>query len=456
MSKQLLGWILAGVAILWWLWYSLYQKWIFVTNSTPEIMKFVPNQFDQFVYFSVDDQLVEYLIKNGSLAMSGEDFKTIAKTIDSMVMYQYLSGDVPYSLLFVKDNWGFSLENAQKLGLIPDAEWYSSKNISKDIIVYGDASSMNFFDNYKDIPVYDNKDLHAYFKDFWSHNVGFVSTPLKSVGNNPLIAQFANTLKYTQVKSTIGEKLSWVLRMQFDSDVLPTIVSDFSPNLMASASSESSIVLEFKKLLELFSVQKSQFSTLASLWLWQVSPEVSTLLTSKDFESLYDVLNGNIMFEMKPSPSMIWMSAKLVFSTPGIYSIVDKLSPVLAWLFSNIVGTGNVTVDKKENKLSFNMISPLLQIETGENQIDIQNSLSVSVAANTETISLFDVASESVLWSTISPTKANTVAVFYSQWPQVNSLVGLPAVEEGTWMVAMEWSVYLDGRNALMIEFKQQ
>jgi hypothetical protein len=71
--------------------------------------------------------------------MSGEDFRGIAKTIDSMVMYQYMTGESAYSLLFVKDNGGFTLEKAQQLGLIPSAEGYESVKVGKDILIYGDT-----------------------------------------------------------------------------------------------------------------------------------------------------------------------------------------------------------------------------------------------------------------------------------------------------------------------------
>jgi hypothetical protein len=46
--------------------------------------------------------------------------------------------------------------------------------------------------------------------------------------------------------------------------------------------------------------------------------------------------------------------------------------------------------------------------------------------------------------------------VFYSQGPQVNSMVGLPVAQEGDSMVALEWSVYLEKRNALVVEFLQK
>lgn len=426
--------------------------------SAPEIMSFVPNQFDQFVYFSVDDDLLDYLVENWSVAVSGEDFRSLAETIDTIVMYQYATGDIAYSVLFVKDNGGFTIEKAQQLWLIPEATGYSSASLGGNIIAYGDEASLGFLKDFQGLKVSQNQDLKTYFKNFWSHNVGFVSTPLQSwLGANPLVAQFANKLKYTQVMSKIGKKISGTLRLQFDGDVLPEIKETFSSSLLSTASSDSSLAFEFHNLLSLFSLQKSQFSSLAGMGLNQVSPEVGWLLTTADYESLYDIFNGQIMFAMKPSPSMIGMSAKLVFSTPWLLPLVDKLSPVLGGLISNVVGSGNVSVEKSSGSVNFKIVSPVLWGEgSGVLEPSLSSSLSVTTIDGKETLSLFDTPSSWTLGQSVQLSHPNTLAIFYSQGPQVNSMVGLPATQEGSWLVAIEGTLYMDGRQALEIEFIQK
>jgi hypothetical protein len=457
MSKQLIGWILAGIAVLWWLGYSLYQKGFLGNNWAPEIMSQVPNQFDQFVYFKIDTDLVDYLIKNGWLAMSGEDFRTISKTIDSMVMYQYMTGETAYSLLFVKDNGGFTLEKAQQLWLIPSAEGYVSVKAGKDILIYGDTGSIAYFQDYRGDTLAQNLDLKQYFKDFWSHNVGFVSKPLKAAGINPMIAQFADKLKYTQVMSKIGDQLAGTLRMQFEENTLPELQDSIRSELITTASVDSSLVIEIKNLLKLFSVEKAQFASLAGLWLWQVSPEIGTLLQTKDYETLYDVLNGQMMFEMKPSDSILWVSAKLVFQNPGFVWIVDALSPVLGGLLSNIVGSGNVSVTKGSGAVDFHIISPLVGLMgSGDTEPQKTSSLSVYSKESHDVLGIFETPSTGTLGKNIKSNHPNTLAVFYSQGPQVNSMVWLPVAQEGSGMVALEGSVYLDKRNALVVEFLQK
>jgi hypothetical protein len=60
----------------------------------------------------------------------------------------------------------------------------------------------------------------------------------------------------------------------------------------------------------------------------------------------------------------------------------------------------------------------------------VKSSLSLYTHNDTEVLSLFESPSTAVLDKNIPTHKPNTIAVFYSQGPEVNSMVGLPVAQE--------------------------
>jgi hypothetical protein len=53
--------------------------------------------------------------------------------------------------------------------------------------------------------------------------------------------------------------------MQFEENTLPEFKDSISSTLISNASIDSSLVIEIKDLLKLFSVEKAQFASLAGL-----------------------------------------------------------------------------------------------------------------------------------------------------------------------------------------------
>jgi hypothetical protein len=66
------------------------------------------------------------------------------------------------------------------------------------------------------------------------------------------------------------------------------------------------------------------------------------------------------------------------------------------------------------------------------------SSLSVYNKDSYDILGIFEIPSTGTLGKNITTKHPNTLAVFYSQGPQVNSMVGLPVAQEGDSMVALE------------------
>jgi hypothetical protein len=82
---------------------------------------------------------------------------------------------------------------------------------------------------------------------------------------NPMVAQFASKLKYTQVLSKIGPAMEGTIRMQFDGEVLPDLKDSFTPTLLSQSAEQSTMIAEIHNLLSLFGVSKESFTALAGL-----------------------------------------------------------------------------------------------------------------------------------------------------------------------------------------------
>lgn len=129
-----------------------------------------------------------------------------------------------------------------------------------------------------------------------------------------MIAQFADQLSYTLVKTRLGDKLSGTVRLLFGKDILPTKDISFTPTMIAQAPADSSVAIEMSGLLSLFAVEKSQFTMLATLGLGQANPNISAAMTTADYERMYDMLDGQMLLSVSPSPSLFGMSAQLMTS----------------------------------------------------------------------------------------------------------------------------------------------
>ena len=438
----------------------------FWSSKLPDILGYVPAEFDQIVYIDVNSDLADYVSKtNTNPDIDATVLADLHTKIKSIVMYQWYDGTTPHGLVIMHSLVDDADTIAKQLGLLPDDPTYIAKVLADNITAYGDQAALDFLDIARGTALTTKTEITDFFAALDDHQVAFISTPGDQSWSNPMIAQFADQLSYTLVKTRLGDKLSGTVRLLFGKDILPTKDISFTPTMIAQAPADSSVAIEMSGLLSLFALEKSQFTMLATLGLGQANPNISAAMTTADYERMYDMLDGQMMLSVSPSPSLFGMSAQLMTSVGWLFDMMTKISPAISELAGGIFGSGNIVSTITSDEITFTVNSLFPEVWTGENwtgdalQVAMTEYpvLQITPKGDGDLLRVFPTDATGTLDISFGTLDPNTIAVLYSQWPEVTAALGLPMVDTSSEeMVAIKGMLSIIDARQLQLRFEQE
>lgn len=302
-------------------------------KTSDNVFVYLPDNFDQLLYFSFDDALRSAMDKMQN-STDNEWFKVLANQVDEVVVIQSMTGASAMSLMYLVSDTPIDINVLQQQWVIVSDPSYRIEQLATNVWIYGE---MNVVKDY--MTSYEENEMLSMpgFADWaermyvWDYNIGMFSFAKTTWPISPITAQFAQWLRWTAVTSYLGgDKAYGEVVMQFTSDIVPPIQNPFIAQFADTSDSDALAFAELTNLIHLFGVGEEQFTLLASLFLKQMWGGVySALLSSEDYSSLYAGLNSNVALELTPSSgNIMWLGLTVSFWNQEMFEVLSKLWPL--------------------------------------------------------------------------------------------------------------------------------
>ncbi len=346
-SKIISTFFLLSLVLLWWC-----NRWgiPWTASWLPEIFSVMPSNFDQILYFDIDEDLISLMeTQYGANTPVAQEFSRI----ESLALWQTVSGVEWESLLFVQGK-EVDVQQLAALGLVALDQSYETRNITSDIQVYGQKWLLDS----KDFTWLTSSDITANFSTLLKNvgwNFWFISTPSNS-GLWGLAMQFANKLVGTVWVIDLWNKLpSWEVHMLFKDGVVKKWDSQWTA---LSNSSETPLSLSTNNLSSLLWLDSAMLQTFLPLLLQPVLWDGASLLSSSDIKTLVQSMAWTMNLALVPN--ILWMWRRLSVDTSDAFSVFDSMYPVLdGYVKTTLFSWTQVDLVKEESLISWNTaISP--------------------------------------------------------------------------------------------------
>lgn len=339
-----------------------FIEWISSSNNMAvdkNLLELIPADLEQMMYMNVDPGLISVLESSQQQNPYASGFWEALALVDELAAVQYMTASGAYSALFVATDNDESLEKIQEIGLVVGWAEYKQKKIAKNVWLYGDSISIEYIWWLEWMKLVDDDRWTSLIDqlDDGKYNMGFVSTPSMVNSPNPLVQQFASQLRYTVALSHLSPDDTYgEIILQFADGVVKSVGDTFDPVLAQYAPEDSILFLEMRDLLWVFAIGRQQFTMLAPIVLGQFKQSLWALLSTEDYNTLYDVLSDHISLVIAPQENMFGMSVQLNFAHPESLALMEKLQAFWGDIASSALGSGSVTTVNKEEWFAFEVV----------------------------------------------------------------------------------------------------
>lgn len=317
------------------------------------LMEQVPRAFDQFIYIKSDDNLKKILHASWQHFLSW-DFQDLVEEIDEALVWKYTTGTDAYDLLFLK--WvQIDMEQLQQSGLINASSGYESRKIDENTWVYGARNTLHWYDD-QQWNILDNIFVKTYRDAFHTgkYNLWFVSKPTQ-IAWFPLLGQFSQKLQYTAVMTRLSDiHTQGTLFLQFVDGVVHDVNTPFVPLFEKNRDDTNLLFAEFHDLVWFFNIPKDEFMMLVPALLGQNGGVYSNLLSTEDYENMYESFHQNLWITVDIDPeSILWWDVSLFFQNKNILNVLKKLAPFWKQTLLSFTSTGTVDMHEEEKKIVY-------------------------------------------------------------------------------------------------------
>lgn len=351
--------VLIGVLGLVISWVAAYFgiKYNFAASSN--VLNYVPNEFGQVFYLSVNKDLQD-LLNDPSTNFLTWEYKDILLQIDQVAAYQNISWTNASSFIVAKVKKDFNFDKAAKIGFIQTWENYTYKDLGGWIYVYWEKKEVEYISNYKWWKIWDNKEIDWYINDITSnkYNVALFSKIDSSEFQfqNDVFSKYLKDMKYGAFVSHIGkEKNLGEINIIFNKDLEFLKDYSFSNALSEYVVKDTTFFLQLGNVVKMLWITNEQFMWfLGTMPIWQ-------MMSKEDKDKLYNIFNWNIAAVIWSSDNILGVWAGLVFQSTDIYDLAQKYYPFLKdYVMAMPYFSGNTTEVAEKDKLWFQLKFPFM------------------------------------------------------------------------------------------------
>lgn len=342
-----ISWLI--LTILWWF-FLLKKNDIFWTKNS--IFEYVPKNFDQIFYFSMQDDNVKDFFNSTTTWNITTEMKQYLFQTKEVLVFQWNNEEKPFSfaLLRLKDSFDYeSFKNSSFFGSWLD---YDVLSLWNDLYLYSEKQTIDIYKNLNFEPITSISLLNPYLDKLINKksNIWFVAdiSWIDSTLNNvSWISQYTKFLKYNVVLSKISkDNLDGSINILFDKNLDNFINYNYASKFSQYAVKDNFVYFEIGSIFNMLWINESVILNQLKI------ATQNSFFTNDDLVKIVNLFKWNIAFIIGQWDNPYWVWWELIVESKDLYSLWSKYLPYLKemiWLHSEI---GSIQLLEEENSIS--------------------------------------------------------------------------------------------------------
>lgn len=349
-KKYLIVWISWLILTVFWWFFLLKTTNIFSDKNS--IFDYVPQNFEQIFYFSMQDDNVKDFFNSTTTWNITTEMKQYLFQTKEVLVFQWKNGDTPlsFALLRLKDSFDYeSFKSSSFFGSWLD---YDVLSLWGDLYLYSEKQTIDQYKNLQFEPISSVDLLKPYIEKLNNNqsniwfvaDISWIESTLNSIS---WISEYMKHLKYNVVLSNISnENLDGSINILFDKSLDKFDNYNYNSKFSEFAVKDNYMYFEVWSLFDMLWIDEDIISNQLKI------ASRNSFFTNEDLVKVVNIFKWNIAIILTQADNPHWIWWELLVEWTDLYWLWSKYLPYIKemiWLNS---WTWWVQILEEENSIA--------------------------------------------------------------------------------------------------------